>query len=190
MSAAAPAPAHDEPPRSVLDRCRAGERAAFEELFELTSDRVYSVALHFLGDPAGAADVTQDVFLKLLVKLDQFRSEARFSSWLYRVVANAVVDHQRKRRPAVPLESVETWRLASPGASPEEAAERRERRLAVQRAVRRLPPRLRMPLLMRHVAQLSYGEIAAALGVSEGTVASRLARAARRLARLVAEDGA
>jgi RNA polymerase sigma-70 factor (ECF subfamily) len=190
MSAAARARADAEPPRTVLDRCRAGERAAFEELFALTSARVYSLAYHFLGDAAAAADVTQDVYLKLLVKIDQFRGGARFSSWLYRVVANAVVDYRRARRPGVSLESVESVRLAAAGASPQELLEERERKARLSRAVRRLPPRLRLPLLLRHMAQLSYEEIAAALGVRPGTVASRLARAHRRLAQLIAERDA
>jgi len=177
-----------EPPGSLLSACRNGDRAAFEELFALTSDRVYSLALHFLGDSSAAADVTQEVFLKLLVRIDQFREEARFSTWLYRVVANAVTDYRRARRPSVPLEACETSRLTYRGMSPEEAAHLRERRARVRAAVRKLPPRLRLPLVLRHVAQLSYDEIAGALAISSGTVASRLSRAHKKLAALLSED--
>lgn len=187
MSSAAALRVRKEPPGEVLDACRAGDRAAFEELFTLTSDRVYSLALHFLGDPAAAADVTQEVFLKLLVRMDQFRAEARFTTWLYRIVANAVHDHRRARRPLVSLDSREVGLLAMVGATPEEIASDRERRARVKSAVRSLPPRLRLPLLLRHVAQLPYDEIAAALGISEGTVASRLFRAHRKLAALLEE---
>jgi RNA polymerase sigma-70 factor, ECF subfamily len=179
-----------EPSEELLSACRSGDREAFEELFVLTSDRVYSLALHFLGDPGAAADVTQDVFLKLLVKIDQFRADARFSTWLYRVVANAVTDQRRARRPSVPLEACEPARLTWHGHSPEEAANARERTLRVREAVRRLPSRLRLPLVLRHVGQLSYEEIGAALDLAPGTVASRLCRAHRRLAALLREDRA
>ena len=72
--------------------------------------------------------------------------------------------------------------------SPEEAAHLRERRARVRAAVRKLPPRLRLPLVLRHVAQLSYDEIAGALAISSGTVASRLSRAHKKLAALLSED--
>jgi RNA polymerase sigma-70 factor, ECF subfamily len=177
-----------EPTEGLLSACRAGDRAAFEELFALTSGRVYALAFHFLGDAASASDVTQEVFLKLLVKIDRFHAGSRFSTWLYRVVANAVADHRRSRRTSLPIEAC--GELAWDGATPEESARERERTRRVRAAVRRLPPRLRLPLVLRHVAQLSYEEIAEALDVAPGTVASRLARAHRRLAALLSGEEA
>lgn len=190
MAGAAALRASREPPAEVLEACRAGDRAGFEALFTLTSDQVYSLALHFLGDPSAAADVTQDVFVKLLVRVDQFRSEARFTTWLYRVVANTVLDHRRARRTLLPLDTPAVAFLVAPGASPEDLADRRERRTRLRGAVRRLPPRLRMPLLLRYVTQLSYEEIGEALRLSPGTVASRLFRAHRKLSAFLDEGGA
>src|ERR671919_1135824 len=81
---------------AVLDACRQGDRDAFRLLYEAYKDRVYSIALYFFhGNAATAADVTQQVFLKLLDNIGQFRGEAAFSTWLYRYVVNACVDRTR-----------------------------------------------------------------------------------------------
>src|SRR5262249_60407935 len=85
----------------VIEACKRGDTDAFHELFLAHKDRVYSVALHFSGNEAAARDVTQQVFLKLFTSLGQFRREAEFTTWLYRIVVNADVDDQRKRRGVV-----------------------------------------------------------------------------------------
>jgi RNA polymerase sigma-70 factor (ECF subfamily) len=173
------------PPEPLLAACRAGDREAFGRLFDLCRDGVYSVALHMCGNPAAAADVTQDVFMKLLTRLPQFGARAAFTTWLYRIVVNTAIDHQRAARRIVPL----------PDAVPDrrrpvdEAYARAERRRRVGAALQALPAKLRAPVVLRHVQGLAYDEIAAALGVSPGTVASRLSRAHARLARLLAEEG-
>jgi RNA polymerase sigma-70 factor (ECF subfamily) len=188
MARSAAARLDEEPPDGLIAACRDGDRVAFTALFELYGSAVYCLAVHFTGDPALAADVTQDVFLKLLTRLGTFRQEARFTTWLYRVVANVVWDHRRKGRATVPLDDAGLDLMPAAGRSPEDDAVRRQASHRVARAVRRLAPRLRLPLLMRHVAQLSYEEIALALDVSVGTVASRLNRAHRRLARELREE--
>src|SRR5688572_32164086 len=81
---------------AVIDACRQGDRDAFRVLYEAYKDKVYSMALYFFhGDTASAADVTQQVFLKLMGSIEQFRGESGFSTWLYRFVANACVDRTR-----------------------------------------------------------------------------------------------
>ena len=78
---------------AVIDACRQGDREAFRVLYEAYSDKVYSMALYFFhGDRAMANDVTQHVFLKLIINIRQFRGESGFSTWLYRFVVNACVD--------------------------------------------------------------------------------------------------
>src|SRR5688500_16191660 len=91
------------PPESLLAACCAGDREAFASLFDLCRDRVYSVALRMCGDPAAAADVTQDGFMKLPTRLPQFDARAAFSTWLYRIVVNTAIDDRRRRRRIVPL---------------------------------------------------------------------------------------
>lgn len=83
----------------VIVACQRGDRDAFRLLFEAYKNRVYSIALYFFGgDEALAADVTQQVFLKLFTRITQFRSESEFTTWLYRVSKNTCVDEQRKSR--------------------------------------------------------------------------------------------
>src|SRR5215210_6518251 len=90
---------HGEAKTHVIEACRSGDREAFRQLFETYKDRVYSVALHFFGgDEATAADITQQVFLKLFSKIGQFQGDAEFTTWLYRLTTNACIDEQRRRR--------------------------------------------------------------------------------------------
>jgi RNA polymerase sigma-70 factor (ECF subfamily) len=81
----------------IVAACRSGERDAFRALYDAYKDRVYSIALYFFhGEPSAASDVTQQVFLKLMTSMDQFRGEAEFSTWLYRLVVNACMDAARR----------------------------------------------------------------------------------------------
>lgn len=177
---------------ALVERCRRGDAAAVEELFEASHDHVFTLALHLAGDEATAADVTQEVFLKLLDRLGQFRGEAELSTWLYRIVVNTFLDHRRSRRPWISLDPgddgdsaadtlVETALVEA--ASQEDAALASERGRTVRRALAELAPRWRAPLVLRYSAGLAYDEIAEVLGIEPGTVASRLNRAHRRLAK-------
>src|SRR5580698_11328591 len=88
----------------IVESCRQGDRDAFRVLYDLYKDRVYSIALYFFhGDPTAASDVTQQVFLKLMTSIGQFRGDAEFSTWLYRLVVNACTDAARNRKSAVAL---------------------------------------------------------------------------------------
>src|SRR5687767_15186671 len=82
---------------ATIEACRRGDREAFRLLYEAYKDKVYSIALYFFhGDAASAADVTQQVFLKLIGSIARFRGESGFSTWLYRFVVNACVDRTRR----------------------------------------------------------------------------------------------
>jgi RNA polymerase sigma-70 factor (ECF subfamily) len=169
----------------ILEACRRGDREAFRALYEAHKDRVYSIAFHFFhADPEAAAEVTQQVFLKLMRDVTRFRGDAAFSTWLYRLVVNACVDRSRSRRydrarqdPAV-LATV-----PAPAASHEELFARHQVAASVQQAIASLPAKLRAAILLRYFEDLSYADIAAALNCSIGTVASRLSRGHRLLAR-------
>lgn len=85
--------------REIIESCRSGDPAAFRALYELYNDQVYLISLYFFhGDQAVASDVTQQVFVKLLTSICQFRGEAGFSTWLYRLVVNACTDAARRRK--------------------------------------------------------------------------------------------
>jgi RNA polymerase sigma-70 factor (ECF subfamily) len=166
----------------LLDACERGEREAFGRLFEEYKDRVYSVALRLSGDPAEAADITQDVFVKLLTRIGQFRGEARFGTWLYRVVANTFLDLRKGRHRHVPLDE-DALGQPGVGTSREDPADRFDVARAVERSLARLDASHRLPVVLRYVAGLSYAEIAATLRVPPGTVASRISRSLQSLAR-------
>ena len=81
--------------QELIEACQRGDHDAFAALFNAHQDRVYSIALRFSGDPSVALDIAQDTFLKLLSKIGDFRGEAKFESWLYRLVVNSCLDHRR-----------------------------------------------------------------------------------------------
>ena len=172
----------------ILEACRRGDREAFRALYEAHKDRVYSIAFHFFhADADAAAEVTQQVFLKLMREVTRFRGDAAFSTWLYRLVVNACVDRSRRHRHETPAQdSVALETLASPLASHDEILARRQVADSVQQAIASLPAKLRAAILLRYFEDLSYSEIAGALNCSMGTVASRLNRGHRLLARKLA----
>ncbi|MBV9081814.1 MAG: sigma-70 family RNA polymerase sigma factor [Acidobacteriaceae bacterium] len=167
----------------VIEACRSGDRDAFRTLYESYKDRVYSIALYFFhGDAVAAGDVTQQVFLKLIASVRQFRGDADFSTWLYRLVVNACLDARRSYhgRPA----SIERSHIEAFAAteSHEHDYARNEIAKCVRAAVSALPPKFRVAILLRYFEDLSYEQMAKALGCSLGTVASRLNRGHRFLA--------
>ncbi len=167
----------------LLVACQRGEREAFHSLFEMYQDRVYSFALRFLGDPSHAADLTQDIFVKLYARIRHFRGDSKFETWLYRVVANACIDDQRKRRRFLPWLADEHPSLVTGKNVTEEHVARKQAASEIQRAIAKLTPALRVPILLRYMEGLSYEEIGDVLQISLGTVASRLNRAHLKLAK-------
>jgi RNA polymerase sigma-70 factor (ECF subfamily) len=168
----------------IIESCQRGDREAFRALFESYRDRVYSVALYFFGgDEALAADVTQQVFLKLFTRISQFRRESEFTTWLYRLTTNACIDERRQRRRLNQLGEVAPSLLPRARGVAEDRLMRLETSDAVREAVAALKPKLRIAILLKYFDELSYAEIADALGCSTGTVASRLNRGHKILAR-------
>jgi RNA polymerase sigma-70 factor (ECF subfamily) len=171
----------------VIEACQQGDREAFRLLFETYKDRVFSIAVYsFAGDEAAANDVTQQTFLKLLAAIKQFRGDSEFTTWLYRMVVNACIDEQRRRKRFLPWgEGVPMSRAAA-----KRPQERHYARLEiageVKAAINALKPRFRLPILLKYIEGLSYDEIATVMGCSKGTVASRLNRGHKELARRLA----
>ncbi len=168
----------------VIEACQAGDREAFRLLFETYKDRVFSIAVYSFGvDQMAASDVSQQVFLKLMTNIGQFRGDSAFTTWLYRLVVNACTDEQRKRRRFLPFgESTPMSRIGE--RRPQEKSYAKvEIADSVQAAIKQLRPKLRMAILLKYVEDLSYEEIASVLGCSKGTVASRLNRGHQALAR-------
>jgi RNA polymerase sigma-70 factor (ECF subfamily) len=186
--------------RRLIEACQRGDREAFRELFDAHKDRVWTVALRFTGDESAARDVTQQVFLKLFTSITGFRQESNFKTWLYRLVANECMDEFRKRRRLIPLDffrpasgderdkdcgaiELKEWRQEP---LQEERLARLEISEAVLAALAQLKPKLRMAILLKYFEDLSYEQMAEALGCSMGTVASRLNRGHKALAQKLA----
>jgi len=159
--------------REVIEACQRGDYDAFRLLFETHKDRVYSIALRYSGDAAEAMDIAQETFLKLLSSIKDFRGDSSFESWLYRIVVNRCLDHQRRGRKLMPLLDA----LIAPAENALNKLLRSEVENDVQRMVGKLPPEQRIVVVLRYTEGLSYEEIAAILNCSKGTVASRLNRA-------------
>jgi len=165
----------------IIESCRSGDRDAFRALYDAYKDRVYSVALYFShGDTATASDITQQVFLKVMTGIGQFRGDAEFSTWLYRLVANACMDAGRRQKTAA-LSDDRSLETIAGQESPEEDYARKQIARSVRAAVSALPPKFRMAVLLRYFEDLSYEQMAKALQCSMGTVASRLSRGHRIL---------
>jgi RNA polymerase sigma-70 factor (ECF subfamily) len=155
---------------------------------------VYRVAYQFAGNHHDAEDIAQDVFLKVYRGLDRFRRDAQLTSWLYRIVMNACIDHRRRQLPAgwTPLAEDSALLMANTpedGPGPERQAYGGQIGQVLAEAVARLPPGQRLVFVMRHHEGLKLNEIAAALRLAEGTVKRQLHAAVHRLREaLIAAD--
>ena len=166
----------------IIASCREGDREAFRVLYDTYKDRVYSLSLYFFdSDEVIAADVTQQVFLKVIAGVAQFKGDAAFSTWLYRLVMNACQDAARRRKTGA-IGGDRAWleEFPSPCSHEDDYARAQNSRL-VRDAVAELPPKLRMAVLLRYFDELSYEQMAAVLHCSMGTVASRLSRGHKML---------
>ena len=174
-----------------IQAARGGDEAAFGELVRLYQKRVYALAVRLCPTPELAEEAAQEAFLSAWQGLPFFRGDAAFSTWLYRLTANACADilrrRQRRSGQDEPLDQAETLPARDPG--PQEAAERKELRSAIEAGLRQLPEDYRTALILREIQQLSYEEIAAATGVELGTVKSRISRGRGALRKFLTESG-
>jgi RNA polymerase sigma-70 factor (ECF subfamily) len=162
----------------LVERARAGDQRAFRSLYDMNVDRIYRLAYRMAGEDDLAMDFVQEAFVRAWNRLDQFRGDAAFSTWMHSITVSVAlnglrkVDRHRKRErsleDAAPVASRE--RTAEPGV--------RDR---IQAAVDDLPDIYRTVFLMHDLEGFNHGEIAEALGVAEGTSKARLSRARSKL---------
>jgi RNA polymerase sigma-70 factor (ECF subfamily) len=163
---------------SLLRAHVAGDRDAFGELVRRHRDRLWAVALRTLGDREEAADAVQDALISAYRSAGRFRGDSAVTTWLHRIVVNACLDRVRRRaaRPTVPLADTDPV-----PAGPVDS----DTALDVRAALLRLPEDQRIALILVDVQGYQVAEVAAILGVPEGTVKSRCARGRARLAALL-----
>ena len=176
--------------RTLVRMAAKGDQEAFARLVERHTGMVYALAYQRVGNREDAEDIAQTVFFKAWRALPDFRGDAAFSTWLYRLTVNASTDFLRAQREhPLSLDDPDLPQPAHPGPEPFDAARETERREALVQAVHTLPEQARTVLLLREMDGLSYEEISDALEVPMGTVRSRLARARRALGSLLREQG-
>lgn len=176
----------------LVELAAEGEREARRELFERHREAAYRVALRVTGRPEDALDVVQDSFIKAFERLGDFQQTAGFKTWLLRIVTNRALDllRARKVRLAVPLDGDDDEPRFEPAVAqenqrPEARLEQHELADRLQQAVESLPPEQRAVFALYATGEMTYGQIAEALGVPIGTVMSRLYHARRRLHKLL-----
>ena len=170
---------------NLIQKCLAGDRRVFAEIVSRYERPVYNVCLRTLGNAEDARDAAQAVFVNAWIHLGQFDRGRRLFSWLYRIALNESLNRLRARRQSEPLGDAHV----DPGPTPEERAEQRERRRQLEDAMTQLSDSYREVLVLRHWLQLSYDEIAEALGVPPKTVKSRLFSARTRLGEVLRAMG-
>lgn len=188
----------DTPERSLVERLRRGDEAAFEAIVRRHGARMLALARRLVRNEEDARDVVQDAFLHAARALEEFRADAKLSTWLHRIVVNTALMRLRaaSRRPEGFIEDLlphfdTTGHHAEPVAAlpiaPDDAAERAELRLRVRAAVARLPESYRAIIVLRDFEDLTTEEAAAALGISPNAAKIRLHRARQALATLLRE---
>lgn len=183
--------------RELIQRVQNGDQAAFRRLVERHQRRALSIAMGLVRDENDAREIVQDAFIRVYKGIGAFQGTSSFFTWLYRIVTNLAIDLMRKpgRRDAE-LNEAQTasdesadFALVSriDGADPMDVMRRQEIAARLQAALEALPSYHRGAILMREVDGMSYEEIAQAMGVSKGTIMSRLFHARQKLQRALAD---
>ncbi|MBV9354540.1 MAG: sigma-70 family RNA polymerase sigma factor [Chloroflexi bacterium] len=187
-----------EPSPALVSRAQAGDRQALAELIQSQQSYVYSIAMSLMHNPADAADMTQEAFIRLMRSLGTYRGETRFTTWLYRLVTNICLDGLRRRGRQVDsldetvgeddaatradrLVDADRW------AQPDEQLRFRESAAEVRGALAQLPAAQRLALTLHYFEDMRYEEIATVMGLPLNTVKSHIRRGKERMATLLAE---
>jgi RNA polymerase sigma-70 factor (ECF subfamily) len=183
---------------ALVRRCVAGDAVAWQEIVQQYSRRVYNICYRFSGSADDAADLTQEVFIKIYRTLGSFDgSKAAFMTWVTTVTRNLLVDHFRKGKYDRVTDSLDATpgnredgltigeQIEDQSVGPEQLVQSREAQKMVHEALQKLSPELREAVILRDLQDMDYKEIAQVLRVPEGTVKSRINRGRTELARLL-----
>jgi RNA polymerase sigma-70 factor (ECF subfamily) len=183
---------------ALVRRCVAGDAAAWQEIVQQYHRRIYNICYRFSGSPDDAADLTQEVFIKMYRTLSTFdTTRASLMTWVTTVTRNLLVDHFRKGKYDRVTDSLDATagnqddgltlaeQLEDRSASPEARVRSQETQKLVHDALQKLSPELREAVILRDLQDMDYKDIAIVLKVPEGTVKSRINRGRTELARLL-----
>lgn len=171
--------------RQLVARCLRHEPGAFDELYARYAPRVYSLACRMTGSPTTGEDLLQDIFLLVYRKLGGFKGEAALGTWVYRLAANCCVDYLRSRHHRLDQVSDVIDEEAPPRGH---AGRMNAERLDLERAISQLPPGYRAAFVLHDVEGYDHREIAAMLGIAEGTSKSQVHKARMRMRALLSVE--
>jgi RNA polymerase sigma-70 factor (ECF subfamily) len=171
---------------TLVRRCRAGDRAAFDRLVVRYQKPVFNAALRMLREPEDARDVAQTTFLKVFEHLAAYDPSFKFYSWIYRIAINESLNALARRKPSEGISDEQADE--TPG--PERQVEGEQTSRAVENALMRIKPQLRTVIVLRHFLHLSYQDMGDILVLPENTVKSRLYSARQLLRDQLLQDGA
>lgn len=183
--------------QALIERCKKGDVDAFDQIVRLYEKRVFNCALRITGNYHDACDVAQEAFIRAFNSINTFRGDAKFATWIYRIVTNVYLDERKKSKSHrqtslddyIELEeSAVARQIQDDSPSPEEIVENQERARSLQRAICSLPDYQRVIVTLYHMQHRSYEEIAEILRLPIGTVKSRLNRARLALAEKLEND--
>src|ERR1700704_4078405 len=175
----------------LVRRCRAGDGAAWEEIVQTYTRRIYNLAYRFTSRADAAEDLTQDVFIRVYRSLEQYNpKQGDLQNWLMRLARNLVIDDYCKRQRATQDEAADEledhqYHLRADGGTVQREMERRELGAQVQAGIDKLSADLRTCVILRDIEELSYQEIVELLQIPEGTVKSRINRGRIELAKIL-----
>ena len=179
------------PDMSLVERCRASDESAFNEIVSRYKSKVYSYVYRMTGSSDDAEDLTQEVFIRMYTSIDSFRSQSSLSTWLFRIASNLCVDRFRRSKTRTPAYSLDEPILGKESETghevpdstyePQRLLENTEMAEQIQLCLAQLPEKLRAAVILHDVEGLPYEEIAQIVGCPLGTVKSRLFNARMQL---------
>lgn len=170
--------------QEIIKRCLDGDGERYALLVDRYKDMAYNIAYRMVGDGDIAEDMAQESFISAYGALEEFRQGAKFSSWLYRIVVNKCKDYLRAGRETVPVDDMSDI-LPAGDRTPEQAASARQTGDVLQKALNALPVEYRDVIVLKHLEELDYQEIAAILGVTVNALKVRAHRGREMLKQLL-----
>jgi len=165
----------------LVQRCRKGERKAQYELYQLYKDRVFNIAYRMANSQQDAEDITQMAFVRVFQKIDSFRGDSAFSSWVYRLTVNICINHFRREKRKKELVVHELSELATNLKILKTNEQASKMKPFLEKAIRALPAGYRMIFVLYDIEGYKHEEIAAMMNISEGTSKSQLHKARKEL---------
>ncbi|MBI2843487.1 MAG: sigma-70 family RNA polymerase sigma factor [Armatimonadetes bacterium] len=172
--------------KSLIERCKQGDIAAFNDLVQRYEKRVFNFAYRMAGNYDDANDVAQEAFIRVFNSINTFRGDANFTTWLYRIVTNVYLDERKRQKSHLHTsledyveldENTVTRQIEDGRPTPDHVIERIERDDLLHSAIQELPDYQRIMVVLYHTQGKSYEEIAQIMKLPIGTVKSRLNRA-------------